>query len=146
MPINLNNIPSLSQKKGCTDRTTPFGQFQNRILIHNRDSAYKQQPHLSWRDSSIDLLVHACLSIFNNDLLVRIGASGHTVPENSGVIDLANDKRFECVESTLLDDASLLISTTSGPGHFAHELYGLRSLLLNFTSLVTGDFVHQGKF
>jgi len=141
--ITHTRLPQLSKAPPASKPNR--SQFQNFILLHNRDSAYKGQPHLSWRDSSIDALVDGCLSLFSSKRLLRIGASGYPVPASSGVIDLPNDESLIYNEQTLLHDALLLISTTSGPGHFAQELYGLRSLLLNATTLVTGDFIHVGK-
>lgn len=134
-PLVRNSIPIVSSD--CPRR-------HDVILLHNRDSAYKQQPHLSYRDSDINLIAAAANSVYPQCRLVRIGASGHPINVRTSVADLT-ELLTKQSEVTLLRRSALLISTTSGPGMFSSELYGITSILLNCTNLVTGDLVSKHK-
>lgn len=110
------------------------------ILLHNRDAAFKSQHNLAYRDSNIDILAKATDTIFSSQDIKRIGYAGVPISHSPRIADLAG-LRIPYNEPAIMQKSNMLISTTSGPGHFCSELYGIPTILVNGTSLVTGDVV-----
>jgi len=144
VPIDTDS-PIYPLYDNCRDKLQhhPF-PYNKPILIHNRDSSYKEQAHLGWRDSDINHLAYASASVFNSSAIARVGSAGRPI-QIPNICDLPNMPGVDVCEVMLYKSAQLFFSTSSGPGHFASEIYGIRSILFNATTLVTGDFVDSAK-
>ena len=118
------------------------------FLLHNRDTGYKLQPDVVYRNSSIDKLIQSLSenTCLHNMKLIRIGKGGE-LPTNHLLNQLHVDSNNGQLlhEPTVLKHASLFLATTSGCGVFASMMYGVPTILLNTTIIHYADIFTYGS-
>jgi putative glycosyltransferase (TIGR04372 family) len=109
------------------------------LCIHNRDSGYKAQEHMKWRDSDPNILVDSLNICRGLGLkIVRIGQNGMRLKNPSAVAYDKNSDKNQLSDDFILSRTSLFIGTSSGPCHYAH-LFVESVLMTNSTTLISSN-------
>jgi hypothetical protein len=121
-----------------SEQVKKAGVARKRLFLglHCRDNSYKYQPHMSYRNSSIEGLIKACAGVYPNAKIIRLGKSGPLV-ENKirKMIHMDTNREEGCFhEPSILRKLTKYFGTTSGCGPFIANLYGVDTLLLNVLS------------
>lgn len=109
------------------------------LCIHNRDSGYKAQEHMSWRDSDPNILAESLDICTGLGLkIVRIGQNGRRLSHLLSVLYDKNSNYHNISDPFILTRTSLFIGTSSGPCHYA-QLFSQSVLMTNSTSLLPSN-------
>jgi len=114
----------------------------HKVVIHNRDNGYKNQPQLAFRNSDINTLIEGVSDFFADYKLIRFGKMG-LLPNArlGGKLTLDTNSGTPVHEPSILEKATYIVGSGSGVGPFCSWLYSKPTLLLNITLLNYTDFI-----
>lgn len=137
---NLESPYSIYRSKSITTKTLNYEKkitivrSKATIGIHCRDNLYKNQPHLEYRNSSIEFIIESIDNVFENASIIRYGKGGKMIKQYQKKSKVVIDSNETLVhEPSLLSKLDLFIGTSSGCGMFTSTLYNIPTLLLNVT-------------